>query len=156
VWRFSADVQNQDAATQGKRYSTGSTDGIVNAWDTGSGKVYAVSHGSERASAWPGDYSDMLIYTGKLFPAHYRGGAFVATAGSGSRAPGHRVDFVLFADGRPAGDPESFADGFARADGLHTSGDLRDRPIGLALGADGSLYVSDADYGRIWRIFYRR
>jgi len=63
---------------------------------------------------------------------------------------------VLFADGRPAGDPESFADGFARADGLHTSGDLRDRPIGLALGADGSLYVSDADYGRIWRIFYRR
>jgi glucose/arabinose dehydrogenase len=153
VWRFSADTPNQDAATQGQRYSTGRTDGIFNAVETGNGKVYAVTHRSESAFAWPGEYSDMLFYTGKLFPSHYRGGAFVATAGTQSGA--HRVDFVSFTHGKPAGAPERFVEGFARADALRTAGDPRDRPLGLALGPDGSLYVSDSDYGRIWRIYYR-
>ena len=161
VWQFSADTPNQDAATHGKRYSTGSRDGIVNAWNTGNGKRYAVMHGVARTSEpWPGDYSDMLIYTGKLFPAQYRGGAFVASAGSGNGLPserrGHRVDFVRFADGKPAGTPEIFADSFVPADVLRTPGDARDRPVSLAQGPDGSLYIADAEYGRIWRVLNGR
>src|SRR6185436_4033519 len=97
-------------------------------------------------------------YSGKLFPAHYRGGAFVASAGSGNEPPferhGHRVGFVPLADGKTAGAPEAFADGFMPVDTLRTPGDPRDRPLGLAQGPDGSLYISDAEYGRVWRVLY--
>ena len=30
------------------------------------------------------------------------------------------------------------------------------RPVGLAVGPDGSLYVSDSQKGRVWRISYDR
>jgi glucose/arabinose dehydrogenase len=159
VLRFSADTPDQDASTQGKRYSTGSSDGIVNARDTGSGKVYAVLHADVQLSeSGPGYVSDLLVYSGKLFPAHYRGGAFVAAAGSGSgqrfERDGHRVDFVPLTEGKTAGAHEAFADGFVPVDVMRTPGDPRDRPLGLAQGPDGSLYISDAEYGRIWRVLY--
>jgi glucose/arabinose dehydrogenase len=51
-------------------------------------------------------------------------------------------------DGEPAGDPEPFATGFlpdGRTDALG-------RPAGLAVGADGALYVSDDKAGFIYRI----
>jgi len=32
----------------------------------------------------------------------------------------------------------------------------RYRPVGLALGPDGSLYVADSQKGRVWRISYTR
>ena len=37
-----------------------------------------------------------------------------------------------------------------------TPGDARDRPVSLAEGPDGSLYISDEEYGRIWRVLYGR
>jgi glucose/arabinose dehydrogenase len=51
-------------------------------------------------------------------------------------------------DGAPAGDPEPFATGFL-PDGTH---DALGRPAGLAVGADGALYVSDDKAGFIYRI----
>jgi len=58
-------------------------------------------------------------YRGKQLPAHYRGGAFIAFHGSWNRAPGpqggYNVVFVPFAGGRPTGQYEIFADGFAGA-----------------------------------------
>jgi glucose/arabinose dehydrogenase len=161
VRRFSADTPNQDASAPGKRYSTGSGEGIVNARSTGRGKIYAV-HGAGAGSSGvgAGHVSDLLTYTGTLFPAHYRGGTFVASAAeSGQRLDGrrHRVDFVPVADGGTAGEPEPFAEGFVAAPGVRrTPEDPRDRPIGLAQGPDGSLYISDAEYGRIWRVLYAR
>ena len=51
-------------------------------------------------------------------------------------------------DGEPAGSPEPFASGFL-PDGA--SGALG-RPAGLAVGADGALYVSDDKAGFVYRI----
>ncbi len=99
----------------------------------------------------------LLFYTGEQFPAKYRGGAFIAFHGSWNRAPlpqaGYKVVFVPFRGDVPAGDYEIFADGFAGED--KSPRGARHRPIGLAQGPDGSLYVSDDSGGRIWRIMYR-
>jgi len=51
-------------------------------------------------------------------------------------------------DGAPAGDPEPFATGFL-PDG---ASDADGRPAGLAVGADGALYVTDDKGGFVYRI----
>jgi glucose/arabinose dehydrogenase len=101
----------------------------------------------------------MLFYTGDQFPAHYRGGAFVAFHGGFNRAPlpnaGFDVEFVPFAgSGTPSGPAEVFADGFAESTGPLPA-TAKHRPVGLAQGHDGSLYVSDDRGGRIYRIIFR-
>jgi len=45
-----------------------------------------------------------------------------------------------------------FVDGFVGADGKAT--ELGGRPMGLAEGRKGELYLSDDSRGRIWRIQY--
>jgi len=112
------------------------------------------------AAAFPAHWAPNAIafYAGSQFPAKYRGGLFIAFHGSWNRAPlpqgGYNVVFVPFARGAAAGDWEVFADGFAGAD--VSPGGARYRPTGLAVGPDGSLYVSsDAKAGAIIRIMYR-
>ena len=97
----------------------------------------------------------MVFYTGKMFPAAYQGGAFIAFHGSAFRAPlaneGYHVVYQRFKDGMAA-DYTVFATGF---DGGMTSPEgAAHRPVGLALGPDGALYLSDDKGGRIWRITY--
>jgi glucose/arabinose dehydrogenase/mono/diheme cytochrome c family protein len=103
--------------------------------------------------------NDLLFYKGEQFPAHYKNGAFVAFHGSTDRAPypqaGYIIAFVPFKDGRPSGPWEVFADGFARVDPILSVSDAVYRPMGLSEGPDGSLYVSDTEKGRIWRILYK-
>jgi mono/diheme cytochrome c family protein len=101
----------------------------------------------------------MVRYDGTQFPEKYRGGAFIAFHGSWNRAPkpqkGYNVTFVPFDDkGMPTGSYEVFADGFAGRDEFTAPRDARFRPGGVAVGPDGSLYVSDTEKGRVWRIFY--
>jgi glucose/arabinose dehydrogenase len=99
----------------------------------------------------------MAFYGGSTFPAKYRGGAFVSFHGSHDRAPrqaGFLVAFVPFASARPAGGFEEFATGFAGAALPAAATDAPHRPMGVAVGADGALYVSDDVKGRIWRITY--
>ncbi len=60
----------------------------------------------------------------------------------------------LFSDGLPSGEMETFADGFAERDTIVSPADAVYRPMGLAQGPDGSLYVSDSEKGRVWRIIY--
>jgi glucose/arabinose dehydrogenase len=62
--------------------------------------------------------------------------------------------FVPFVDGEATGEWEVFADGFAGEGPVHTPADAEFRPTGLAVGPDGSLYVSDSVQGRIWQITY--
>lgn len=98
-----------------------------------------------------------LAYTGTQFPAAYRGGIFIAFHGSWNRAPrpqqGYKVMFQPMKGDAPSGNYESFADGFigAGTDG----GSAAYRPVGLAQGPDGSVFVTDDKTGRIYRIVYR-
>ena len=92
-----------------------------------------------------------------MFPLRYRGGLFVALHGSLFRAPlnptGYSVMFVpRRADGM-FGSPERFADGLSR--GPLSLLRSRARPSGLAVAPDGSLYVTDDNAGKIWRIVFR-
>src|SRR4029077_7044380 len=73
-----------------------------------------------------------------------------------NRAPepqgGYNVVFQPLADGKSAGPFIVFADGFAGA--VKEPGRAAFRPSGLAMGPDGSLYISDDTHGRIWRVTY--
>jgi glucose/arabinose dehydrogenase len=108
--------------------------------------------------AFPGHWApeSIVFYGGGPFPARYHGGAFIAFHGSWNRAPlpqaGYRVVFVPFQNGAPSAAYETFADGFA---GAQPQPGAAHRPMGLAVGPDGSLYVTDDSGGRIWRVFYR-
>ena len=109
---------------------------------------------------FPGHWApnDLLFYKGNQFPEHYKHGAFIAFHGSTNRSPypqaGYIVAFVPFKNGQPNGDWEVFADGFAGTDTIINTGDAKYRPMGLAEGPDGSLYVTDSKKGKIWRIMY--
>jgi glucose/arabinose dehydrogenase len=98
------------------------------------------------------------FYTGRMFPERYRGGAFVAFHGGFDRAPlpneGYEVQFVPFGEaGQPSGPAEVFATGFPESAGPLPA-TAKHRPVGVAEGPDGSLYVSDDRGGRIYRIVY--
>lgn len=99
----------------------------------------------------------MLFYTGSMFPARYKNGAFIAFHGSWNRAPlpqeGYYVAFVPFENGKP-GKWEIFANGFAGVEVVTGTRGAQHRPSGLAEGPDGSLYVADDSKGTIYRIVY--
>ena len=68
---------------------------------------------------------------------------------------GYVVAFVPFANGAPSGPWEVFADNFAGIDPIPNTSDAAARPMGLAQGPDGSLYVSDSVKGKIWRVMFK-
>ena len=92
----------------------------------------------------------LLFYDGQTFPDEYRGDLFIALHGSWNRPEpvGYKVMRVPMDGGAPAGPAEDFATGWL--DGGRVSG----RPVGLAVGPDGALYVSDDRAGFIYRIAY--
>jgi len=111
--------------------------------------------------AFPGHWApnDLLFLAGRGWPARYRGGALIAFHGSWNRAPlpqrGYKVVFVPFANGKPTGPPEDFATGFPGKEPLASPSDAAHRPMGLAEGPDGALYIADSVRGRVWRVMYR-
>jgi glucose/arabinose dehydrogenase len=110
------------------------------------------------AAAYPGHMAPngLLFYTGTQFPEKYKNGAFIAFHGSWNRAPlnqkGFFVVFQPFKDGKPSGDYEIFASGFAGRENVTNPNQAVYRPCGLAQGPDGSLYVSDDVKGNVWKI----
>jgi glucose/arabinose dehydrogenase len=48
-----------------------------------------------------------------------------------------------------------FADGFAGKTPLMNPGQAAARPGGLAIGPDGSLYITEDVKGRIWRVMHK-
>lgn len=92
----------------------------------------------------------MRFYTGRMFPAEYRGRIFIAEHGSWNRsAPiGYRVMQVRLEDGRAVA-YEPFAEGWLRDDG-----EAWGRPVDVLVMPDGALLVSDDRAGAIYRIGY--
>lgn len=86
---------------------------------------------------------------GDLFPARYRGGAFVGQHGSWNRSPrsGYRVLFVPFSGGVPSGPPEDVLTGF-----LNEREQAMGRPVGVQFDAAGALLVADDVGNVIWRV----
>lgn len=91
----------------------------------------------------------LSFYSAGQFPPRYHGAAFVALHGSWNRSTksGYEVVALMFQrDGSIR--QESFAKGFAAGD--HVYG----RPVDVAVGPDGALYVSDDLTGSVYRITY--
>ncbi|MFN8814285.1 MAG: PQQ-dependent sugar dehydrogenase [Acidobacteriota bacterium] len=97
---------------------------------------------------------DFLFYTGKQFPKEYQGGAFLAQHGSWnrSRRVGYNVVFIPFQNGKPAGAPREFLQGWMLDPGKP---DVWGRPVGFLQLPDGSLLLSDDVGNKVWHITYR-
>jgi len=90
-----------------------------------------------------------VFYNAAQFPDRLRGALFVAFHGSWNREPptGYKVVAVTFQNGSPAR-TEDFLTGWLTSDRR-----VHGRPVGVAVAADGSLYVSD-DTGYLFRVRY--
>jgi glucose/arabinose dehydrogenase len=77
-------------------------------------------------------------------------GMVIGQHGSWNRSvlSGYKVIFVPFANGRPAGPSREILSGFLAPDERSSFG----RPVGVALGPDGSLLVADDVGNVIWRV----
>jgi glucose/arabinose dehydrogenase len=77
-------------------------------------------------------------------------GMAVGQHGSWNRSTlsGYKVIFVPFANGRPAGPPRDILTGFLAPDERVSYG----RPVGVAMGPDGSVLVADDVGDVIWRV----
>jgi glucose/arabinose dehydrogenase len=96
----------------------------------------------------------IAFYDGDNFPAEYKGSAFVTLHGSWdrSRRTGYKVVRLLFdKDGKSTGEYEDFMTGFVLSDKQ-----VWGRPVGVAVGKDGSLFVTEDGSGTIWRVSYQR
>ena len=106
--------------------------------------------------AFPAHWApEALAFTrGGSWPEKYKEGAFVSFHGSWNRSPtqaGFLIAFVPFSGGKLSGNYEEFATGFAGSS-ITDPMTAAHRPMGLAFGPDGALFVSDDLKGRIWRI----
>jgi glucose/arabinose dehydrogenase len=100
----------------------------------------------------------LLFFNSDQFGDKYKNGAFIAFHGSWNRAPlkqgGYNVAFLPMKNGKPIGTYEIFADDFAGGEANLTPAKAKHRPCGLAMGADGALYISDDQAGTVWKITY--
>lgn len=94
----------------------------------------------------------MRFYTGRQFPAEYRGDVFIAQHGSWnrSRKSGYRVLRVRLDEQGRARDTHVFAEGWLDAATQTSWG----RPADVSVAPDGALLVSDDQAGMIYRISY--
>lgn len=91
----------------------------------------------------------IVFYDGQTFPDDYRGDAFVALHGSWNRSgpTGYKVVRLRMANGEPTGVYEDFMTGFVLSQSA-----VWGRPVGVAVGRAGELYVSEDANGSIWRV----
>ena len=97
----------------------------------------------------------IAFYTGKMFPKEYRGDAFVALHGSSNRLKrtGYKIIRIPMKKGKPVGGYQDFVSGWMLGEDISA---VWGRPVGVVVGKDGSLFVSDDGANRIWRIYYSK
>ncbi len=85
------------------------------------------------------------------FPAQFRGDGFAAEHGSWNRAKrsGYEVIRIPMRNGKATGEYEDFLTGFVTADGK-----VWGRPVGVTVGGDGSLFVTDDGSRSVWHVTY--
>jgi len=95
----------------------------------------------------------LTFYTGEMFPEEYRGDLFVAFHGSWNRSipTGYKIVRLPLDGSAPTGPLEDFATGWLEESLPYT---VTGRPVGVTVGVDGALYVSDDKGGFIYRISY--
>jgi glucose/arabinose dehydrogenase len=94
---------------------------------------------------------EMNFYEGSQFPVEYKGDIFAAEHGSWNKSKrvGYEVIRVPMHGNKATGEYDDFLTGFTTADG-HVWG----RPVGVTVGNDGSLFVTDDGSGSIWHVTY--
>ncbi len=59
IWRFKADVQNQDQVKNGHRYATGIRNAVAVDWNSNVNQLYCLQHGRDQFSQfWPDLYTE--------------------------------------------------------------------------------------------------
>jgi glucose/arabinose dehydrogenase len=96
-------------------------------------------------------YSPAARVPGQQFPPAYRGVAFAAQHGSWNRRyrVGYKVISVPVRNGRPTGEYDDFMTGFVTSEGT-----VWGRPVGVAVGKDGALFVTDDGSDSVWCVSY--
>jgi len=86
-----------------------------------------------------------------VFPPSYTGDAFASEHGSWNRAnrAGYEVIVIPMKNGQATGEYDDFLTGFVTPDGQ-----VWGRPVGVTVGADGSLYVTDDGSRSVWHVSY--
>ncbi len=94
----------------------------------------------------------LTFYEATQFPQEFRGNIFAAEHGSWNRAKrtGYKVIFVPAPNGKATGEYDDFLTGFVTKDGK-----VWGRPVGVTVGSEGSLYVTDDGSDSIWRVTYK-
>jgi glucose/arabinose dehydrogenase len=167
-WGYSDAVNADDPAEELVRVRSGDDFGWPYCYYSNQArkKVLAPEYGGDGAKvgrcasakgpvvAFPGHWAPlaMAFHAGDQLGPEYQGGLFVAFHGSWNRSPlpqaGFRVAYVPFKEGEPAGGYETFATGSGGPTDLRASG--------VAVGPDGSLYISADSNGKIWKVWRRR
>jgi glucose/arabinose dehydrogenase len=85
------------------------------------------------------------------YPHELWGDAFASEHGSWNRKRrgGYEVIMIPMKDGKALGEYEDFLTGFTTADGQ-----VWGRPVGVTVGHDGALYVTDDGSRSVWRVTY--
>ena len=97
----------------------------------------------------------MAFCTATMFPDEYRGNIFLALHGSWNRSvpTGYKVVRVKLNDkGEPQG-TEDFITGWIKP-GETEKGVWMGRPVGIVVGPEGAMYISDDSAGMVYRVTY--
>jgi glucose/arabinose dehydrogenase len=83
------------------------------------------------------------------FPSQFSGDAFAAEHGSWNRAQraGYEVIMIPFHNGKADGGYQDFLTGFVTQDGK-----VWGRPVGVTIGKDGSMFVTDDGSRSVWHV----